>query len=197
MLLDYGKLEPALAAWVAQLADLDVRFVLFEHAAQGRHAGRRAVLSWTSDDDTARETRWDADPAVPIPGANVAPLQVTWSELGLQIGFESWDPRGAHHARAMAAALRARAFRPASLTALRAHNLALRDVGPATAADYDADDHWVSRVVLELRLGAVATERATKPADLATTIETVEVTSDVAGVAAPTENMDHERIPAE
>lgn len=186
--MDFAAIQTALVALLASLlTDVPGVQVLWENEPR-KNATTFVLLSWVSGGGVGvDETRWDEDPDAAAPDPNMTPEIVGWRRLVLQVGCERLaDQRPAVHARTLVEKLRTRLRRESAQAQLEAANLGLAGLGDATTADYEADDHLVSRCVLELTLNASSFDRS--ESDAVSSIEHVEVNStlkDAGGTALP------------
>jgi hypothetical protein len=197
--MDFATAHAALITLVAALSGVNASFVVFKGLPQPRHNGQLIRLSWLSMPTVGTdETRYENDGSVLVPDPNLTPAVVSLSRATLQVEVECNDNRATGHAFKIARQILNRVRRPSSLEALRAVNLGLAGTTGPIQADYTADDHNVSRAIIEFAFNAsnfdVDTEDATG------SIESVDVTTntldDVDGDPLPDSlQLDHVDIP--
>jgi hypothetical protein len=197
--MDLEAIENALGALILSLlASVPDAAVQWENRPREIVVGPTVFLSWVSGVGVGvDERRWE-DSAAAKPEANMVPTTAGFRRLVLQVAPEVVaNQLPGRHAHTIAEKVRTGFARRSTKAALRAANLGLISVGGATTADYESDDHLVSRCVVEVALNATSYDRDDDGA--VGSLERVEVTShvsDVGGDLLPdAEQMNAEVIP--
>lgn len=159
--MDLATIEPALCALAATLSGLAPAACVFENAPRPV-APAVVLLSWVSRSGVGLDgTAWSFEDAADALD-EMTPATHGAREGVLQVAAEVYaDQRAGHNASAIVERMRTRFSWERVAETLRAVDLAVATVGPATMADYVADGRMVSRSLFEVRLNAIASEADT------------------------------------
>ena len=156
--MNHATIEPALCSLASAITGVESALCVFQNAKRPVHNGTLVTLSWVGIRGVGTdETEWtyaaNADPLLEmtptVKGQRGATLQVT---------IESTDQRPGYTAHAIADRARTRLYRPSSLDALAAVDLALATVGDTITTDSKVDGRWISRCTFDVRLNGLASE---------------------------------------
>lgn len=177
--------EDAVKAWALVITGLNV--AVWENAPRPRVPEACVRLSWVS----APRKGLDEIVYTDVGGDALTELRPTARGprlYVLQIAVESFSQAANSNARQYLERAPARSRWPRAEALLTAQNAAIATIGDARAADYKADDRWVSRWVCEARINATSAETDTVEGGIGS-IATVAVTSavsDESGALLPT-----------
>jgi hypothetical protein len=157
--VDLATVEPALSTLVARATGITAALVQWENAPRVQHTGSLALLSWVSETSIGHdETRWAyTDVGNGNPLTEMTPTVRQRVRAVLQVSVEVHDQRPGQSASAIAQRIPARLRAPSFVAEIAAMGLGLAAVGDVRRADYDVDDRFVSRALVELTLNAHTT----------------------------------------
>jgi len=157
--VDLATVEPALSALVARATGITAACVQWENAPRVQHNGSLALLSWVSETSIGHdETQWSyTDVGEGDPLTEMTPTARQRVRAVLQVSVEVHDQRPGVNASAIAQRIPARLRAPSFVAEIAALGLGLANVGDVRRADYEVDDRFVSRTLVELTFNAHTT----------------------------------------